>query len=83
LLGLVAYLWFLVASLWNGWRSVSRTREEWQGIALGILGVLGALAVHSLFDNLYVHGMNMHLAILLGVIYVLTQRCEVALVEAS
>jgi len=83
LLGLVAYLWFLLASLWNGWRSVSLTREEWQGITLGILGVLGVFAVHSLFDNLYVHGMNMHLAMLLGLICVLTQRCEVALVEAS
>jgi hypothetical protein len=83
LLGLVAYLWFLLASLWNGWRSVSRTREQWRGITLGILGVLGALAVHSLFDNLYVHGMNMHLAILLGVIYVLSERGEAALVKAS
>jgi len=55
----------------------------WQGVALGILGVLAAFAVHSLFDNLYVHGMNMHLAILLGLIYALTKRCEVRLVEAS
>jgi len=52
-------------------------------MALGILGVLAAFAIHSLFDNLYVHGMNMHLAILLGLIHVLTQRCEVPLVEAS
>jgi len=83
LLGLGAYLLLVLAFFWYGWRSLPRVSGHWQGVALGILGVLAAFAVHSVFDNLYVHGMNMHLAILLGLVYVLTQRCEVSLVKAS
>lgn len=83
LLGLGAYLLLVLASFWHGWRAVQQLGGQWQGVALGILGILAAFSVHSLFDNLYVHGMNMHLAILLGLIYVLSQRCEVSLVESS
>jgi len=74
LLGLVAYLMLLATCLWQGWNTVRRLSGAEQAVALGILGVLGAFAVHSLFDNLYVHGMNMHLAILLGLLFVLTRR---------
>ncbi len=83
LLGLGAYLLVILACFWLGWRVLREVSGHWQGVALGILGVLAAFSVHSLFDNLYVHGMNMHLAILLGLIYALTKRCEVSLVEAS
>jgi putative inorganic carbon (HCO3(-)) transporter len=83
LLGLGAYLVLVLACFWHAWRALRRVSGRRQGIVLGILGVLAAFAVHSLFDNLYVHGMNMHLAILLGLIYVLTRRSEVSLVEAS
>ena len=83
LLGLGAYVLFLLASYWHGWRAVAALSGPWQAMALGILGVLAAFGVHSLFDNLLVHGMNMHLAILLGLVQVLIQRCGVSLVEAS
>jgi putative inorganic carbon (HCO3(-)) transporter len=83
LLGLGAYLLLIFACFWQGWRALRGESGQRQGVVLGILGVLTAFAVHSLFDNLYVHGMNMHLAISLGLIYVLTQRCEVSPVEAS
>ncbi len=83
LLGLGAYLLLILACFWHGWHTLREATGCWQGVALGIFGVLGAFAVHSLFDNLYVHGMNMHLAILLGLMYVLTKRCEVSVVETS
>lgn len=83
LLGLGAYGLFVLASFWHSWRAVAALSGPWQAMALGILGVLAAFGVHSLFDNLYVHGMNMHLAILLGLVHVLIQRCGVSLVEAS
>jgi len=83
LLGLGAYVLFLLASYWHGWRAVAALSSPWQAMALGILGILAAFGVHSLFDNLLVHGMNMHLAILLGLVQVLIQRCGVSLVEAS
>lgn len=83
LLGLSAYLLFVLASFWHVWRVLGGVSGHWRGMALGILGVLGAFAVHSFFDNLFVHGMNMHLAILLGVATVLGRKREVSLVEAS
>jgi putative inorganic carbon (HCO3(-)) transporter len=82
LLGLVAYLMLWSACFWHGWTTVRHLDGAEQGIALGILGVLGTFAVHSLFDNLYVHGMNMHLAIVLGLMFVLTRRRGEAVVQA-
>ncbi len=82
LLGLGAYLLLILACSWHSWRTLREVSGHWQGMALGILGVLAAFAVHSLFDNLYVHGMNMHLAILLGLIYVLSRTPEEPFVEA-
>jgi len=74
LLGLGAYVLFLLASFRQGWSGTRSLVGLHQAVGLGILGVLTAFAVHSLFDNLYVHGMNMHLAMLLGLLFVVTRR---------
>jgi putative inorganic carbon (HCO3(-)) transporter len=66
--GLATYvlLWGLaVVGAWRACRGA--LRWDW-GLALGVLGVLVHLAVHSFFDNLYVHAMYLQVAILLGVI---------------
>ncbi len=67
LVGLLAYLLFVVATAWHAVRFAIRA-PDWfgRGVALGVLAVLLATAVHSLFDNLYVHGMAVHLGLLLG-----------------
>ena len=70
LAGLSAYLILWAAVFWQAWRAVRRTSGYWQGVAVGILGILTHLAVHNFFDNLYVHGMYVHIAILLGLIFV-------------
>jgi O-antigen ligase len=66
LLGLFAYLLFWGSSVLLTWRTIRRSHGERQALALGILGVMAYLGVHSLFDNLYVHGMPIHLGVLLG-----------------
>jgi hypothetical protein len=68
ILGLAAYLFLLGTVLVTVWRAARRYFGWWWGVALGVLGVVVHLAVHSLFDNLYVHGMYLNLGILLGVI---------------
>ncbi len=83
MLGLCAYLLLVAASFWHSWRGIREAGSHGQGVALGICGVLAAFAVHSIFDNLYVHGMNMHLAILLGLVYVLAAGREVSIAEPS
>ena len=66
LLGLTAYVLFALASLATAWRSAGQEPAWRRGLALGALGMLGHLLVHSLFDNLYVHEMYLLVAILLG-----------------
>lgn len=69
LLGLLAYLLFVGTAAWHTWRVAGWT-SEWftRGIAIGGLGVLAALAIHNLFDYLYVHAMGVHLALVLGLV---------------
>lgn len=75
-LGLAAYLLLWGAALVGAWRAARRTSGWHWGLALGVLGVLVHLSVHSVFDNLYVHGMYLHLAMLLGILPNLTRRTE-------
>jgi O-antigen ligase len=66
-LGLLSYLLLVVAALATAWHRV-RKATGWQwAVALGVLGVLVHLSVHSLFDSLYVHAIYLNIAILLGV----------------
>jgi len=74
LVGLSAYLILWAAVFWQAWRAVRRTSGYWQGVAVGILGILTHLAVHNFFDNLYVHGMYVHVAILLGLLYIVSRQ---------
>jgi putative inorganic carbon (HCO3(-)) transporter len=82
LVGLTAYLMLLAVCFWQAWKGVRRLSGPEQAMALGILGILGVFSVHSLFDNLYVHGMNMHLAIMVGLLFVLTRRRGDSVVQA-
>jgi putative inorganic carbon (HCO3(-)) transporter len=68
LLGLAAYLLLWGAALGGAWKAVQRSWGITWGVALGVLGILVHLAVHQLFDNLFVHGVYLHLALLLGVL---------------
>ncbi len=74
--GLAAYLLLWAVALVGAWRATRRATGWRWGVALGILGVLVHLSVHNLFDNLYVHGMYLHIAILLGLVPWLTRRAE-------
>jgi len=68
LVGLVFYLIFCIAALWQALRAIRNTSGLPRAMALGTLGVLVHLSVHSLFDNLYVHTMYLQVAILLGLL---------------
>ena len=66
LAGLFAYLMLWAVIFWQTLRATYRLRGYALGIALGVFGVLVHLSVHNLVDNLYVHNMYLHIAILLG-----------------
>jgi O-antigen ligase len=69
LIGLLAYLLLMLAATVRAVR-VALTYRDWptRSLAMGALGVLVAVAMHHLFDMLYVHSMGVHLAILLGLV---------------
>lgn len=67
LLGLTAYALFLGAALTFAVRTAVRPRSALQaGLAFGLIGVLGAIFVHSFTDNVFVHETVVHLGLLLG-----------------
>jgi putative inorganic carbon (HCO3(-)) transporter len=79
IIGLSAYLILFGACLAQAWRVIQRTRSPaisdarrgyWRAVALGALGVLVHLCVHNLFDNLFVHSMNVQLGLVLGLLVV-------------
>jgi len=66
IIGFSMYCLLIGSTLVYAWVAARRARGMWRALALGILGALLALAVHNFFDNLYVHGMNIQFALLLG-----------------
>lgn len=67
-IGLVAYLVLWAVAAWQAWRAVRSARGVAQGIAAGLLGMIIALSVHNVFDNLFVHGMAVQAGIGLGMV---------------
>jgi len=72
LIGLLAYLILWGAAFWQAAQAIRRTSGWERGVAIGVLGMLTHLSVHNFFDNLFVHNMYAHIAILLALLPVLT-----------
>lgn len=72
LIGFTAFLllWLVaVARLWRQKRIADREQARWSAaLVVGVLGVLAHLAVHSLFDNLFVQGMYIQVALWLAIV---------------
>ena len=71
LLGLLAYSLFWLSAFWLGWRAVRHSRGFERAVAAGCVGVLVHLSVHNLVDNLFVQGMYLHVAIVLGLLWLI------------
>jgi putative inorganic carbon (HCO3(-)) transporter len=69
IIGLGAYLLLFGACFAVAWRTIQRTQGYWRAVALGGLGILVHLSVHNLFDNLFVHSMNVQLGLVLGLLF--------------
>ena len=68
IIGLIAYLIFWSAVLWQSARLLRHLDWPGRGIVLGLLGVWVALAAHHLVDKLYVNNIYIHLGVLLGLL---------------
>jgi O-antigen ligase len=68
-IGLAAYLFFLGSTLWlciRLWRTASSPLGR--VIGLGALGVVLTTAVQGIFDNVFVHGMEVQIALVLALV---------------
>jgi putative inorganic carbon (HCO3(-)) transporter len=71
LVGIMGYLIFWILTFRVTWLVVQRNHGFDRAIAAGGLGILVHLHIHNLFDNLYVQGMYLHVAIILALISIL------------
>ena len=67
-IGLIGYLAACVMIFVLTMRVLNQESGFRRGVALGILGVWGHLAVHSVFDKLFVNNLPLHLGVMLGLI---------------
>jgi O-antigen ligase len=69
LIGLSAYLVLWGTALWQTARAVRRAVDGYvKALALGALGMLVHVSIHNIVDNLWVHNMYLHVAIVLGLV---------------
>jgi putative inorganic carbon (hco3(-)) transporter len=72
LVGLGGYLLFWTSALAMAVRAIWRNTGLWRGIAVGVVGAMVHLHAHNFFDNLYVHGMYLHMALMLAIAAILS-----------
>jgi len=72
LVGLSAFLllWSVITMwAWRRWRWAVQQGAGWHAaLAVGVLGVIGHLSIHNFFDNLFVQGTYLHVALWLAVL---------------
>jgi O-antigen ligase len=69
LMGLLTYLLLWGVAAWQTTQVLYKTRGPYvKALALGALGVLVHVSVHNIVDNLWVHNMFIHVAIVLGLV---------------
>jgi putative inorganic carbon (HCO3(-)) transporter len=73
LIGIIVYLIFWIFAFGVLWRAMHRATGLHRAVAVGAIGTFVHLHVHNFFDNLYVQGMYLHLAILLALISIIYQ----------
>lgn len=73
LVGITAYLIFWIFTFVVLWAFVRRRDGFDRAVAIGVLGIMVHLQVHNFFDNLYVQGMYLHIALVLALVSVIYQ----------
>ena len=61
--GAVSYLWLWLGGLWTAFRASLRRSGLDKATAIGVTGMLVHLSVHNQFDNLWVQGMPLVIAL--------------------
>ena len=76
MVGLGTYLVFWLVISIVTWRARAHPDSFARAIAVGLLGSWAYLAVHSIFDNLFVNNLFLHIGVLLGIVAVLYRQLD-------
>ena len=79
LVGLATYLAFWAAIFWLTWRARRHPNPWARACIIGLLGSWTYIAVHSLFDNLFVNNLFLHIGVLLSVLAILDRQLRCGL----
>ena len=74
IIGFLAYMMMWVSIAWSTWRIRLYPDNFVRSLAIGLLGTWSYLAVHSMFDNLYVNNIFLHLGVMLGLLAVFSRQ---------
>ena len=81
-IGLAAYVTFWTTIVVISWRCVRSEGGARRAVALGILGAIVHLSVHNFFDDLFVQGIYLQVALWIGIVFSMTRlnggdaRCD-------
>jgi O-antigen ligase len=76
IIGLAGYLVVLVLAFRAAVLGLRGPNPFWRAVALGVLGSLVAIALHSGFDNLFVHGVSVQIGALIGLAALCSGQAE-------
>ena len=79
IIGLCGYLAFWLMIWGLTWQIRNHPDIFARSIAIGLLGCWTYIAVHSLFDNLYVNNLFLHIGLLLGILAILYRQVNQSL----
>ena len=72
--GLAAYLAFWIAIFRVTWKTLKHPDRTGRAVAVGLLGCWTYIGVHSVFDNLFVNNLFLHIGVLLAVLAILHRQ---------
>ncbi len=71
IIGLLVYGKVWLSIIWLTWRTRQHPDILSRMIAVGLLGTWTYLSIHSIFDNLYVNNIFLHIGLMLGILGIL------------
>lgn len=74
--GLLSYLLFWLAVMWQTLRVIGRSHWPQRGLALGLFGAWVALGTHHMLDKLYVNNLYLYLGAMWGMLHVLERSAH-------
>jgi len=80
IVGLSAYIGFWLVIFWLTWRTRRHPDRLARSVTVGLLGCWTYIAVHSVFDNLYVNNLFLHIGVLLSVLAILRRQISSSLI---